>query len=409
MIISSIIIGAIAAFFLSSFILRLYKRAVIKGMNLSVPSFKEIEQTNETHLRSNQKIDFIQTNDTAALYADSINYQQLCKFLNNRLVIYAVSILCFALSWSYIYLNVNAMTMNLNQVIYCIVIFFWPFVFSQNIIWSNDRKQKSITYGSYFASFIVLSLIIYLFQDVNFQLILLLVPRIIYNALPTILILLIRIGKIRSISTIVTAFCFIAFLTACLSIIFFSSNHDALKKTSNLIYDIGLHSTSFFFLLLFALSCIIGAVLIFCVKRLYISKQINEQQLTLDAILLIFTAFYSISILSHNPSLLLGTYCFLPFVFYKLLTLILFKILRVQNQNKTPIKLLLLRVFALNKASRISFEKMQRHWQYAGPILMISGPDLATTTIDAHEMADFVTNNLKKHFCDIMRISLKPH
>lgn len=78
----------------------------------------------------------------------------------------------------------------------------------------------------------------------------------------------------------------------------------------------------------------------------------------------------------------------------------LFKLVRVQYQNPAPARLLLLRVFALNKAGRVSFEKLQRHWQYAGPILMISGPDLAASTMDANELVDFVTNNLKKHFCE---------
>jgi hypothetical protein len=46
------------------------------------------------------------------------------------------------------------------------------------------------------------------------------------------------------------------------------------------------------------------------------------------------------------------------------------------------------------------YERITRHWRYGGNIQMISGPDLATTTIEPHEIIDFVSGNMKQHFCE---------
>jgi hypothetical protein len=62
--------------------------------------------------------------------------------------------------------------------------------------------------------------------------------------------------------------------------------------------------------------------------------------------------------------------------------------------------MLLLRVFALGDDSRNLFERILRHWRYGGSVQMISGPDLATSTVEPHELLSFVSGKLKDSFCD---------
>jgi hypothetical protein len=55
-------------------------------------------------------------------------------------------------------------------------------------------------------------------------------------------------------------------------------------------------------------------------------------------------------------------------------------------------------VFSLAKRSERLFDAFGAHWRYLGPIQLISGPDLATTTIEPHEFLEFLTGKLARRF-----------
>jgi hypothetical protein len=44
------------------------------------------------------------------------------------------------------------------------------------------------------------------------------------------------------------------------------------------------------------------------------------------------------------------------------------------------------------------FDKLRKHWPYAGSISMIAGPDLITTTIEPDEFLEFVSGRLGRQF-----------
>jgi len=60
--------------------------------------------------------------------------------------------------------------------------------------------------------------------------------------------------------------------------------------------------------------------------------------------------------------------------------------------------MLLLRVFSLGRRSEQLYDALSIHWRYVGNLRLISGPDLAATTIDPHEFLCFLSGKTKKLF-----------
>lgn len=65
-----------------------------------------------------------------------------------------------------------------------------------------------------------------------------------------------------------------------------------------------------------------------------------------------------------------------------------------------PPRLLFLRVFALGRKRRRVFRRLESFWRQIGPIRLISGPDLALSTVEPHEVIDFLTRKLAGRFID---------
>lgn len=408
-------LSLIVSFALSLLIISLYKRAVIKGMGLALKTEKsdkkvELNQINE-HLINEPM--FVLKDDKNEPIPKTLKYKMLEKILNRNLLIHAISNLFFGLAWAvislrgfnldYSYFFVGSMLhLFVMPVLFYLVIYCWPFVFSVSSIWARGRKQKVLTFGSYFTWYIVSTVLFYYSQDEfdDFKLFQLFLPFLVYNLWPSFIILLLKFSKIQTISLTIFLFNFILSFVSLLIIAYldhykeFISNYEQLPALNFIVanYFIAVLVTVLF-------SLLIAALMILALKKLYIVKYINEQQISIDAQLLIFSSSYFMWEIFKSPSFTTIILCLLPFVIYKTINTLLYVIFKTRHQNKIPIKLLLLRVFALQDASRKLFQRIQVHWQFAGPVLMISGPDLATTTIDSTEMIDFVTSNLKNRFC----------
>lgn len=227
----SILLGVACAIIFSFIILILYKRAIIRGMSINGPELIEMQEGHLTtdNNRLGTQLEFLNILQTNV--PDSNKFTILRKFLTKRLNIYAFSILCFAVLWTHLFLNMASIPLSINRLIICIILFIWPFVFLHNIIWATGRKEKLIAFTWYLFVFIFFSLVILMFQDQSFKFDQLIIPWVVYNAAPTIFIILIRSGKIRSISPLITGFCIITFLVSGLIINFFAFNDIALKKT----------------------------------------------------------------------------------------------------------------------------------------------------------------------------------
>ncbi|CAN5126524.1 hypothetical protein BH23BAC2_BH23BAC2_24320 [soil metagenome] len=399
------IIGLIGSFAVSLLIIYLYKRAIIKGMGLAFMterSNKEIE-FNQVNGYSMDEPVFVLNNKSGQPFSKTLEYKSLEKFLDINLLVHAISSLLFAATWVFIYLGPSISFFYFFipawiPILDLLVIFCWPFVFSVNAIWARGRKRKLLIFGCY-AILVIVSIVLIFYNQDQFKLQELFYPFIVYNAAPSFTILLLRFAKIQTVSMTIFMFCFISALLFFL-ITGFIGIYEELPSMTFIPAMKIIDDNSLIAVIVIVLFSLSGAVLmILPLKRLYIGKYINEQQISIDVQLLIFSFGYSMWEIYKNPTFTTPVLCLLPFVIYKIISTLLYIVLKTRHQNKSPVKLLLLRVFALQDASRKMFQRIQVHWQFAGPVLMISGPDLATTTIDSAEMIDFVTNNLKNRFC----------
>lgn len=60
--------------------------------------------------------------------------------------------------------------------------------------------------------------------------------------------------------------------------------------------------------------------------------------------------------------------------------------------------LVFLRVFSLGARSDRLFDAVARYWRYIGSIDLITGPDIAHSTVQPHQLLDFLTGRLATHF-----------
>ena len=128
----------------------------------------------------------------------------------------------------------------------------------------------------------------------------------------------------------------------------------------------------------------------------YDRKKFSDQSITLDALWLLFAVIQSVELAFQGaPWVLSGLVAFAGF---KLVSALGFQRALLNADASGSKALLLLRAFALGKRSEKFFDKLRRHWQYAGSILMIAGPDLVTTTVEPHEFLDFLRGRVGRQF-----------
>jgi hypothetical protein len=145
-------------------------------------------------------------------------------------------------------------------------------------------------------------------------------------------------------------------------------------------------------MLLFAL---LGWPLLQWLGRLYERKKFSDQSLAVDSIWLLFGLIDSIGLVFEGPLWIFTG--LVAFATYKI-TLALARRLLNRDPVVEPRTLLLLRVFALGKRSELLFDQLRKHWQPLGSIMMIAGPDLATSTVEPHEFLEFLSGRQAGRF-----------
>jgi hypothetical protein len=72
---------------------------------------------------------------------------------------------------------------------------------------------------------------------------------------------------------------------------------------------------------------------------------------------------------------------------------------RVQGAPESQSRdLTFLRVFSLGRRSDTLLDSVARHWRHIGSVQMITGPDVALSTVQPHQFLDFLSRKLDRHF-----------
>ncbi len=130
------------------------------------------------------------------------------------------------------------------------------------------------------------------------------------------------------------------------------------------------------------------------VRRAWLRKTVNDWSLSRDALWLFFASTYAMWFAMAAPAWALVP--LFAFVAYKLAGAALLAALPPAPGAARG--LTFLRVFSLGRRSDRLFDALTRHWRHVGPIQLITGPDVASSTVQPHQLLDFLAGRLATHF-----------
>jgi hypothetical protein len=129
--------------------------------------------------------------------------------------------------------------------------------------------------------------------------------------------------------------------------------------------------------------------------RRYRRKKTSDLGLMIDAWWLIVTLWECLDF--SNSAGPLALFVLGAFAAYKGVLWLGFRLFGPKREEE-PADLLLLRVFGFRKRSERLLDELGHKWRYAGPITLISAPDLATSYVEPHEFYDFLGGRLSRSF-----------
>jgi hypothetical protein len=137
-----------------------------------------------------------------------------------------------------------------------------------------------------------------------------------------------------------------------------------------------------------------GWVLARWIARAYRRKTVNDQSLMLDALWLTFATFYGTWLVFGG--LKWGATAPVAFLAYKLV----FALARrfSGGAKRSTRGLTFLRVFSLGRRSERLLDGLAGYWRHVGSVQMITGPDVARSTVQPHQFLDFLSGRLASHF-----------
>ncbi|MCB9251147.1 MAG: hypothetical protein H6605_01655 [Flavobacteriales bacterium] len=384
---------------LAYFLVKRYKKAIVDGMSKNT-GIKIIDPEHDRRFnRTGLKIETVDL-DSVPLKNTKLFYH-LKETLGSHLIGYFISCLVFAIYIGIVFF-INANLSGTLTFLFVVLIFLFPLVPVSFILIARSKLDRYILIGLYGFIFIVS---IYIVDGIsnnpesNFDG--LMKAFMIYNTVPTAGIFLLRLEKIKSIGMFVFSFVVVALTGPVFLFSYLIGHPDSSETLSKLFIEMGLgvyETLAAWIILPLIMASIIGWLCLKAIRNLYIQKKINEMQLLADGIMIIFNLCYSSFFFIADVKF--GLISLLAFPFYKMSNYLWFGYIgkrRIANPSPT---LLILRVFNLGVKGKSLFEMVFKHWRYAGSVQLITGPDLAATTLEPHEFMEFITGNLKNSFCN---------
>jgi hypothetical protein len=241
---------------------------------------------------------------------------------------------------------------------------------------------------------------------------------LIYNSVPTALLVIFLSRRIRAVGPLVEAFMLFA-VAGPLIVIYIGGSQDTLSASQALSWGaprwaIEGYARGFegFYLIIalaifaraialgLAVAAPLGWLTVRWIRGRYERKKLSDQSITLDAVWLLFVPVQSLLLYAADYDARMLLPGLLAFAAYKATTWAGFRLLRRRASAKRSSRLLLLRVFSLGRRSERLFDAVATHWRHLGDIRLIAGPDLATSTVEPHEFLDFLSGRLARRFID---------
>jgi hypothetical protein len=400
----AVLLAAALAIPISVFLLRLYRRAVNKGMSVG----GIIEATTETPSTPGAPgqppmpplkmvMSSLATNG-GQIDNRSAAYRVATQGPAVRAAVYAVAGAAFSITltvgW---FAATRDSTIVLTKVLLLLWTYYWTAVIAALLIAYYDAKRRLGLFLGYFSVlFLIFTLAVARNPDVTYGSLVLF--WLLDNGPPTILIVAFLARPIRAVGPMVLSFTLAVTIGSQAILSAASADPRVLKSLASLGFALGLGGTAVFIAMI-VLGALAFAVLAWPLLKLlgrrYARGRMSDQSLMLDSLWLMFGVVQSIGLVFEGAAwILTGVVAFLV---YKMTALAALKILTRGSPRAVP-ALFLLRVFALGKRSEALFDKLRKHWGYLGSISMIVGPDLVSAAVEPHEFLDFLSGRLSRRF-----------
>lgn len=401
-----LIAAAFLALGASLFLLRRYRRAVIKSMQrrskseiLEPTGFLPPEQPHKPPDTAPVfKFVDIDTLDAAALKRNLL-YRQVRRRPWIAAAIYAAAGTAFAATMTAAFLLSSKMALLPLRFLYLTWANAWPVLLTINLVAVVSRRGRSIGLAVYFLGGIALAIPL-LARSPDLTVLQLAYLWFDANLIPSLLLLFFLNRHIRAVGPLVLVFMIVGATGATLLVTITGQNPKLLRAVSDFAFSLGVGAVStvlVLHLIGFAVFALAGWVVLDSLRQMYERKKLSDQSVTIDAIWLTFGIVNSMGLVFQGARWILSGIT--AFAVFKIIGALGFSLVRVRK-NPTAPRLLMLRVFALGRRSERLYEVVGKHWRTAGSIQMIAGPDLATTTVEPHEFLDFVTGKLARRFID---------
>jgi hypothetical protein len=222
---------------------------------------------------------------------------------------------------------------------------------------------------------------------------------VVFNAAPTLALLLVLNRWTRAVGPLLLAFVSLMLAAGLVGFFAFATprGQDLLELLGQ---TLGLSPGPLLALMALAAvasGALLGATGLWRVRAGHLSKRLNDISLAQHALWVLFAAFHGMFFALLGlawiaaPLLAWLAYraaCDLPALRSAL----------AREGLQATHGLIFLRVFSLGRRSEKLFDALSRQWRHAGSVQLITGPDLLHNTVQPHQLLDFVSGRLARHF-----------
>ena len=400
--------GAILALPLSFLLLRLYRRAVLKGMNRRSEKPTDSRKA-EAAVRAEQgesasgglRVSIVDAAaEQGAGHAGETLYRRACSNPWRAGLVYLAGGCLFAAVMTFCFLRASNSEILLMRFLILFWVYAWPLVMTLSLVAATRRRAKLLLVAAYGLGFAILAAIV-LVRSPDSSVGQVAVLWLSTNLPPTVLLLVFLIRRVRAVGPLVVTFMILALTGSNLLLSILDRRQALLRSVAEVGFSLGLGGTGVFWamnMIGFILFTIPGWFAVQWIRRRYQAKSVNDQSLTLDALWLLFGVSYAVGLVFEGAAWILSGLA--AFAAYKAAVMLGFRTIAPAADSTRAVSLLLLRVFSLGKRSEELFDAVTRHWRYLGHVQLITGPDLAAATVEPHEFLAFLSGNLDLQFID---------
>lgn len=393
----AIVLAALLSVPLCAGLLWLYRRAVLRGMSQQAGPAGQVTAANGSAAAVGKPPPALQLEQLAAApSADSAAWRHSRRAPWQSAGIYLVAGTVYAVLMALAMQVSDGMGVLPIRTAVLTVVHLWPALLAVMLVAAYDRWHRVALLLPYFVAVGALWLIAP-HDDDSGGLRDAAVVWLLTNGPATVLLAAFMWRRIRAVGPLVLSYMVLALLGSQAIIGWMAADEAVLQAVTGMAFAAGLGGTSTFYAVMLigmVLAGLLGWPLLRWLGRRYQARAFSEMALSVDALFIIFAVVQSIGLVFSGPWWLLSG--LVAFLAARLTASLLWRL--VGAPAMAPQRLLLLRVFALGARSERLFDRLRRHWQPLGPMAMIAGPDLVTSTVEPHEFLDFMSGDLARQF-----------